>query len=210
MNILHNIGALGVACLISLNLSAESSHHDHHHDHSHDHEVAQQTKQQAHLHGYAELTLALEGSALEISFESPAANIVGFEHKPTSNEQLQVVDSAQQILSSPAELFSLSAGNCSLTEMNTDFSALLKSAIIKDGELANSHHESAHKSEQESHSEITANYKYHCSQGKRLNTIGVNLIKQFPRIEKIKAMWLTANQQGAVELTAKSNLIQIK
>ena len=204
MHILHNIGALGVVCLISLHLNAESSHHDHHH------KVAQQTKQQAHLHGYAELTLALEGSALEISFESPAANIVGFEHKPTSNEQLQVINSAQQILSSPAELFSLSAGNCSLTEMNTDFSALLKSVIIKDDELADGHNESTYKAELESHNEITATYKYHCSQGKKLNTIGVNFINRFPRIEKIKAMWLTANQQGAVELTAKSNLIRIK
>ena len=198
MNILHNIGALGVACLISLNLSAESSHHDHHHDH----EVAQQTKQQAHLHGYAELTLALEGSALEISFESPAANIVGFEHKHISNEQLQVIDSAQQILSSPSELFSLSAGNCSLTEMDTDFSALLENE-----KPTSNHSESAKK---DRHSEITAGYKYHCPQGKKLNTIRVNLINRFPRIEKIKAMWVTETKQGAVELTPKSNLIQIK
>lgn len=208
MNILHNIGALGVACLISLNLSAESSHH--HHDHSHGHDVAQQTKQQAHLHGYAELTLALEGSALEISFESPAANIVGFEHKPTSNEQLQVIDSAQQILSTPAELFFLTAGNCSLTEMNTDFSAILNDEAFASGHNESAHNESAHKAEQESHSEITAHYKYHCPQGKKLNTIGVNLINRFPRIEKIKAMWLTATKQGAVELTVKSNLIKIK
>jgi hypothetical protein len=210
MNILHNIGALGVACLISLNLSAESSHHEHHHEHSHDREVAQQTKQQAHLHGYAELTLALEGSALEISFESPAANIVGFEHKPTSNEQLQVIDSAQQILSTPAELFSLSAGNCSLTEMNTDFPAILNDQAFASGNSESAHNESAHKAEQESHSEITASYKFHCPQGEKLNTIGVNLINRFPRIEKIKAMWLTATKQAAVELTAKSNLIQIK
>jgi len=54
--------------------------------HDHDHEVLQHS---AHLHGHAELTLALEGRALEINLASPAANIVGFEHKATSSEQLR-------------------------------------------------------------------------------------------------------------------------
>jgi hypothetical protein len=207
MHILHNIGALGVISLLSFNLNAESSHLDHSHDHSHD-EAQQKTNQEAHLHGYAELTLALEGSTLEISFKSPAANIVGFEHKRISNQQLQMIDRAKQILESPAELFIFSAGNCSLTQMNADFSELLNSETLNENEHHSSgRHESAHK---ESHSEITASYNYHCPQGEKLDTIRANLINRFPKIDTIKAMWLTDHKQDAVELTPKSNLIKIK
>jgi hypothetical protein len=157
------------------------------------------------------MTLALEGNILEISFESPAANIVGFEHKHISEEQLQIIYKAKKTLESAAELFSFSGDNCSLTQMNADFSALLKSQMHIDNEHhGSSHQDSDNKSPKENHSEITAGYKYNCPQGTKLNTVKVNLINWFPRIETIKAMWLTDNKQGAVELTATSNLIQIR
>lgn len=206
MNIIPNIGTLVVVFLISLNLNAEPLHHDHKQDHNH-----KPSRQEAHLHGYAEMTLALEGNILEISFESPAANIVGFEHKHISEEQLQIIYQAKKTLESAAELFSFSGDNCSLTQMNADFSALLKGQMHMDNEHhGSSHQDSDSKSPKESHSEITAGYKYNCPQGAKLNTVKVNLINQFPSIETIKAMWLTDKKQGAVELTATSNLIQIR
>lgn len=210
MNISPNISTLAIIYLTSFNLNAEPLHHNHKQDHNHEVVI-----QETHLHGYAEITLALEGNTLEINFESPAANIVGFEHKIISKEQLQLLDKAKLILESPAELFTFSAGNCSLTQMDANFSALL-SPLVKDEQHkndkhhGNSHHDGAHKAPKDSHSEITAGYKYDCPQGAKLNTIGVNLIHRFPRIETIKAMWLTDNKQGAVELTATSNLIQIR
>jgi len=35
---------------------------------------------EAHEHGKAELTLAIEGKLVEVSVHSPAVNLVGFEH----------------------------------------------------------------------------------------------------------------------------------
>ena len=43
--------------------------------------IAKVHAEEAHIHGLATLTLALEGNSLEIEFESPAANLVGFEHR---------------------------------------------------------------------------------------------------------------------------------
>jgi hypothetical protein len=205
MNIFPHISALGIACLVSFNLNAESSHSSHDHGHNHG-PTHRETQQEVHLHGYAALTLAHEGSTLEINFESPAVNIVGFEHKHISDEQLQVINKAKKIFESPTELFTFSGVNCSLTQMNANFSDLLKDQRHKENE----HHSGSHNAPTESHSEITANYKYDCPQGEKLNTITVNLITRFPGINKIKAMWLTDNRQGAVELTPNSNLIQIR
>ena len=186
MNIFPKIGAVGVVCSIALNLNAESLHDDHH-----------APQQDAHLHGYTELMIAIEGSALEISFESPASSIVGFEHRATSSEQFQLIEEAREILESSEELFSFSGGDCALSKAKADFSALAGP-------------DKEHQAHEQSHSEITASYEYECSQAQNLDAISVNLISRFPRIEKVRAMWLTDVKQGAVELTSKFNLIRIR
>lgn len=191
MSIFSNIGMLVIMFLLALKAGAESSHHHH------DHDVPQQD---AHLHGYVELTLAIEGDQLEIQLTSPAINIVGFEHKATSKQQLQAIERAKQTLESPAMLFSFSGSDCASTQSTAHFPVLDEHHTDHDD----------HESDKESHSEITASYKYNCSEGKKVDAVQVNLIQYFPTIEKIEAMWLSDVKQGASELTSESNLIQIR
>ena len=186
MNIFSTFGIFAVLCSIALNLNAESSHHDH-----------DAPQQDAHLHGYTELMIAIEGSRLEISFESPAANIVGFEHRASSSEQLQLVEGAKEILESPIELFSFSGGDCSINRASADFSAL----VGQDTE---------HQHHKPSHSEITASYQFDCSEAQSLDAIKVNLIKRFSRIEQVRVIWITDAKQGSAELTPKNNLIRFR
>ena len=42
----------------------------------------------AHIHGLATLTLAIENNVLEIQLESPAINLIGFEHQANSSEEV--------------------------------------------------------------------------------------------------------------------------
>lgn len=194
MSIFSKIATLIIMFLFALRAGAESSHHHH------DHDLPQQD---AHLHGYVELTLAIEGNQLEIQLTSPAINIVGFEHKATSKQQLQAIEQAKQTLESPAMLFSFSGSDCASILATAHFPTL-------DEHHADHGNHEDHESDKEEHSEITASYKYNCSEGKRINAVQVNLIKYFPTIEKIKAMWLSDLKQGASELTSESNLILIR
>ncbi len=191
MSIFSNVAIFVAMFLLALRAGAESSHHHH------DHDLPQQD---AHLHGYVELTLAIEGNQLEIQLTSPAINIVGFEHKATSKEQLQAIEQARQQLESPATLFSFSGSDCVSTLATAYFPA------------SDEHHadHGDHESDKDNHSEITASYIYNCSEGKQINAVQVNLIQYFPTIEKIKVMWLSDLKQGASELTSESNLIQIR
>ena len=200
MTIFSNLSLLVIMFSVALQAGAESAHHDHDHDHG----VPQQD---AHLHGYVELTVALEDSNLEIHLESPAINIIGFEHKATSKQQVQTIERARQTLETSAELFSFEGGDCSLKQATADFPALTESNAHHEDEHA---HGEEHETAEESHSEITAHFEYDCTQDKELKAITVNLIDQFPTIEKIKAMWVTDVKQGAVELTAQSNLIRLR
>lgn len=183
------------ALLLSSMLTAASQSQ---HNHSDKHPAP---AQQAHLHGIATLTLALEGDALEISLESPAANIVGFEHQATSENHIKAVEKARASLESSG-LFLFSGSDCNLQKANIDLSSVI--------EPGNQHSHDHGRKEHDSHGEITANYRYECSKGEQLETLSVNLLSLFPAIEIMEVMWLTDNQQGAIELTAKSNLIRIR
>jgi hypothetical protein len=175
-------------------IAAAQSHHNHS-------DKYPESAQQAHLHGSAELTLALEGNALEISFESPAANIVGFEHKATSEKHIKAVEQARVKLES-SDLFLFFGSDCRLKQAKVDMS----SVIEQDSQY---HHDHGDK-DRDSHSEINANYSYECSTGENLEALSVGLFSLFPAIETLEAMWLTDSQQGAVKLTAKSNIIRIR
>ena len=187
--------SLIAALLLSSTLIAAPQSHDSH-SHSDKHPAP---AQQAHLHGIAQLTLALEGNVLEISLESPAINIVGFEHRATSEKHIKAVEKATASLQA-AKLFLFSGSACRLKQARVDMSS-----VIEQG----GQHSHGHK-DRDSHSEINANYSYECIKGEELETVSVNLISLFPAIETLEVMWLTESQQGAITLTAQSNLIRFR
>jgi hypothetical protein len=165
------------------------------HNHSDEHPAP---AQDAHLHGTAQLTLALEGNNLEINLESPAANIVGFEHKASSEKHTKVIQRAKANLEASG-LFLFSGSDCSLKQVKIDMSS-----VIEQDKQHSDHHD------HDTHSEISANYSYECSKGEKLETISVNLMSRFPSVETLEVMWLTSRQQGATKLKSQSNLIRIR
>ena len=192
----------------SFNVLAGSKH-DESHGHQHD----------AHVHGVAELTLAVEGSVLEIGIESPSANIVGFEHKANTTEQRQAVDKAKQVLENPSQLFVFSGTSCQLKELAVDMKGVMHTEEKagdhhhnheKDGHHDHHKDHDKHEEKGETHSEITANYHFSCDNTADLTSVSVELFALFPSIEKINAKWITASQQGAQTLTAEKYTVQLK
>jgi hypothetical protein len=175
----------------SMLIAAPKSQHNHSDKHP-------EPAQQSHLHGTAQLTLALEGNTLEINLKSPAANIVGFEHKATAEKHIKAAKKAKASLEASG-LFLFSGSDCSLKKADVDMSS-----VFEQGPQHSDH------DDYEGHSEISAHYSYECSTGEKLETLSVDLISLFPAIETLKVMWLTDSQQGAMELTPKSKLIRIR
>ena len=71
----------------------------------------------AHVHGVAELTIAIEGKSLEVQFASPAMNLVGFEHKATSAEQMATVKKVETQLNESDALFVITGNGFSLSRL---------------------------------------------------------------------------------------------
>jgi len=74
-----------------------------------------------HEHGAASLAIALDGSRVYIDFDSPAYNVLGFEHAPSSTDQQEVLDVARLALESGSSFVFDSAAGCSLESAEVMF-----------------------------------------------------------------------------------------
>ena len=200
-----------LASFFAMNLYAESETNEHYKHYKHE----QHRHHDAHVHGVAELTLAQEGHLIEINFESPASNIVGFEHQASTEQQKLAIEEAKSKLESAQQLFTFDGTNCKLKKAEINVSELAAYDDEHEKHHKNKadnhvHKEHEHKANKETHSEITAQYQFTCSNGAKLKAVSVHLLKQFPRIEKLNTQWITDTKQGANELGHENNMIRLR
>ncbi|UJF18617.1 DUF2796 domain-containing protein [Vibrio sp. SS-MA-C1-2] len=67
----------------------------------------------AHVHGHVELYAIQDNNQLLLEFNSPSADIIGFEHAPKNSDQQTIVNNAVNLLSTPSSIVSLTKkANC--------------------------------------------------------------------------------------------------
>lgn len=166
-------------------------------DHDHDHGSLDK-----HEHGISALNVALEGNKLEIELESPAMNIVGFEHTANSDADKSKVTAAQAALEKPLTLFSLApAAGCVVQE--TDVESPL---FGNDDHDDHDEHDEMHvDAKGDSHSDIDADYEFTCSKPEALTTLNLApFFKQFPGTSKVQVQLIAPSGQKGAELTPAS------
>lgn len=157
----------------------------------------------AHVHGEAQLMIAIEGQRLEIQLVSPAANILGFEHAPENDDQVEQIHHAENILANANALFEFRGADCSSTSSSVEIPYELHAT--EEHHSHNEHGSDAH----ESHTEIIANYIFECdSDG--LDQIQIKFLTEFPAIETFDAQWITSTKQGAQELSTEKPWIDLR
>ncbi|MEO5329006.1 MAG: DUF2796 domain-containing protein [Magnetococcus sp. THC-1_WYH] len=156
--------------------------------------IADEHRQHApHVHGVGQLQVAVDGTALSIDMESPAINVVGFEHPPGNTEEKERVHTAADLLRQGGSLFAPTPdADCRLTESSAD-SELLADQHDHEGEH---HHEG-----EEHHSAFHAHYLFHCKNPQALTYTDVYLFRHFPAMETLEAQFVTDRGQGAAKLT---------
>jgi len=168
-----------------------------HHAHDHDHHDSLG----AHEHGAAELDAALDGSMLEIEFRSPAMNLVGFEHAPSSEADKRQIAAARRQLEQAGILFGLPvAAGCTLAETELESPLFEGAAHDHDDE-----HEHKHDDDHEGqHSEIHAHYHFDCATPQALEALDLQaLFKAFPGMQRIQAQLIGPNGQRGAQLDAE-------
>ena len=102
---------------------------------------AETHQHQAHVHGLAELTLAVEDKQLEIEFTSPAANLLGFEHAAHTESEKQALKQTTAQLKQALQLFAFAGANCTLQQQTI----IVPPALSGTEKACNHHDEAAHK-----------------------------------------------------------------
>ena len=173
--------------LLPLTMAQAADDHDHEHG-----------SLGAHEHGVARLNAVLDGKALELELESPAMNLVGFEHLATTDADKAKVDSARKQLEDPLVLFSIpKAAGCAADAQE------LKSPLFEpapeEGSAKGEHH----------HSDIEAHYAFTCSTPDALKALDLaQFFKTFPGTHKFKVQLIGPSGQQAVEVTAKAPVLK--
>jgi hypothetical protein len=67
-----------------------------------------------------------------------------------------------------------------------------------------------HVQQNSKHSEVVANYQYHCENIAQLTQLTVQVFEQFSSIEKINVMWITESNQASATLNANNNRIYLR
>ena len=178
----------------------------------------------AHNHGFGELNVAIEGQTVVIELNSPAFNIVGFEHSPETNKDKAAIKDAVSVLNDGSKLFLFpTTAGCRLASVH------IGSSLIDGQHSAHKNHDGDHKDskhddhkdhdddhkdskhddhkEREIHSEFQANYKFQCDVVEKVNTIQIMIFKHFPNTRQLDVKTILPNGQSAMKLTPASNLL---
>ncbi|MCO2240456.1 DUF2796 domain-containing protein, partial [Pseudomonas aeruginosa] len=163
---------------------AAQAHDDHDHDHAHG-------SLGKHEHGVAQLNVALDGKTLELELDSPAMNLVGFEHTASTDTDKAAVAKARAQLEKPLELFALPVtAGCSVASQE------LRSPLFGDKAPAHAHKEKADHEHEHGHADIHAHYQLSCEKPELLKLLTLaEFFKRFPATQKIQVQLIGPNGQ---------------
>ncbi|MFD2167687.1 DUF2796 domain-containing protein [Thalassotalea euphylliae] len=188
-------------------------------------------EQSAHVHGLAELMLAIEGEHIQIEILSPAESIVGFEHQASTPEEIAAYMHAKEQLSFAENVVQFSDGDCQLESVTVNAQGLApkpeKQTHKHDhgnahahehhhhahGEKEKHHQEHVHHEHDEhhgAHAEINVSYDFHCHAIEKVSGASLTLFETFKGLEKISAMWVTEQKQGAATLTPTNSMLNLR
>ncbi|MDP7591612.1 MAG: DUF2796 domain-containing protein [Litorilituus sp.] len=153
--------------------------------------------QNAHVHGLAQLTLAIETNYLLISLTAPAYSLVGFEHRAQTPEEIAKLNKIKKTFTEINNIITLSKASCKLINTHINMDALLPLT----NDVNNNH--TFHTE----HTEVIIDYTLHCLSLTDISSAAVTIFEYHPNIKKISAIWVTDSQQGAVSLTATENVL---
>ncbi|AZD69699.1 Protein of unknown function [Pseudomonas chlororaphis] len=182
--------------LLPLAIAHAAEKHDHDHEHG---------SLGAHEHGVARLNAALDGQTLELELESPAMNLVGFEHAASTDTDKAKVAAVRAQLEKPLALFSLPpAAGCVVAQQELESPLFGDKPEDHDEDHDDAKDANGHEHHHE-HSEIHAHYQFTCATPGALKSLDLaGVFKTFPATQKIQVQLISPSGQQGVEATSKA------
>lgn len=158
--------------------------------------------QKAHVHGTAELRLAIDGGVVEAELALPAKDVVGFEYAPRDEADEAAIAGALEALEAGVALIGISpAAECLQSRFDVVASP---GGATADGHEDHGHDDKAPQGEEHregGHSEFVLRYRFDCATPEAITAIQPTLFAAFPSVGAIDVQALTAMGQAAGRLT---------
>jgi Protein of unknown function (DUF2796) len=150
-----------------------------------------------HVHGSAMLNIALQDAGLDIEFESPAINVIGFEHEPATDQERAALLQANRTFDAGERLFVWPSG------------AACKQTSAQRTPITYEHDGDEEKpNAPEANYEVS--YRFVCEHPEKLEWIDVRLFGVTRGMQKITATVVTPKIQRQTELTAAHTQVNLK
>lgn len=160
----------------------------------------------AHVHGVAELNVALDGDTLLIELISPAMNLVGFEHAPRTADERAALQHAHEALEDGEALFVANQeAACELHNTRISFSAEVPSQMSSDAETQPNTPGQDTPLSDSGHRDLHAGYGFTCHRPAALERLTVDLFRAFPGTERLRVQLIAPDLQTTRELTVRDN-----
>ena len=161
----------------------------------------------AHTHGLAAMTVVYDAGQLLIEINTPAANFLGFEHKPRNTQQRQQVNHLNNNLQNPATAIELTP-TCVIRSVDVAvpfYDAEYGQETVEHNKHHTHHHDASANGD---HQDVRVHYEWRCD-GETLPSITVNLFRHFSGFEKIGVQWIATGKQGLTTLTKHQSTLDI-
>ncbi|RQO60305.1 DUF2796 domain-containing protein [Pseudomonas sp. KBW05] len=184
-----------------LPLAVAHAHEEHDHEHG---------SLGAHEHGVGRLNAVLDGQALELELDSPAMNLVGFEHVATTAADKAKVAAVRKQLENPLALFNLPKGAGCVVSSQELNSPLFGDKPEADHDDDDDHdHDAKGGEHHHDHSEIHAHYQFTCATPTALSNLDLTQVfKTFPATQKIQVQLIGPSGQQGVDATASAATVK--
>lgn len=141
-----------------------------------------------HVHGIAELDIAIEAGKITLQLETPLDSLLGFERAPRGVAETRRAETAVAALKAADALFRFTpTAGCAVASVQ------LSSAALKLGtpDAADEH---------AGHADLDATYVFNCTDAAKATEVDVGLFDAFIRMQSLKVEVATAKGQFKREL----------
>src|SRR5262249_22584425 len=141
---------------------------------------------------------AIEGKKMSMELEVPGADIVGFEHEPSTPEQRAALAEARAKLANAAVLFAPDPkAGCELNQVKVSTEAGHGHEHHDHGDKGSA---ASHEKEEAEHSEFHGEYAFVCAAPSRLKSMTFDYFKEFPNAQELDINVVSPKGQSSFEV----------
>lgn len=207
LNAVLSLMITSVAATVS---AGDHDYHDHHHDSVDSGNM--QGSLAAHEHSAAKVGVVQEGTQLVFEFESPAYDIVGFEHTANTDAEKQKIRKSVDALARSSQLLEINPeARCKLehVEINSPLSEVDEHEHHDEHDKHEEHDEHDEEHASETHSEFHVSYRFHCEKPADLKDLRLTAFTHYASLKEIEAVWVIEQGQGSAELSPRQPVISL-